>query len=206
MQTKLQELTEKIYKEGVEKAHAEADKILAEAHQKAQEIVKQAQVKSEIMIQEAEKNASVLYKNSMNELQLAGRQATSDLKQRIVALLEKQTLGPQTKLAFEDQQFVQELIMAVLKNWNPSATETVELKLMLPKNKQQELEGFIKQKLQVYFEKGLQITWQERMKNGFKIGPKEGGYLVSFTDEDFDNFFVSYLRPMLVELLFGEKQ
>ena len=99
MQTKLQELTEKIYKEGVEKAHAEADKILAEAHQKAQEIVKQAQVKSEIMIQEAEKNASVLYKNSMNELQLAGRQATSDLKQRIVALLEKQTLGPQTKFA-----------------------------------------------------------------------------------------------------------
>lgn len=206
MQTKLQELTEKIYKEGVEKAQAEADKILAEAQQKAQEIVKQAQIKSEGMIQEAEKNASVLHKNSMNELQLAGRQATSDLKQRIVALLEKQTLGPQTKLAFDDQQFVQELIMAVLKNWNPSATETVDLQLMLPKNKQQELEGFIKQKLQIYFEKGLQITWHERMKNGFKIGPKEGGYLVSFTDEDFDNFFVSYLRPMLVELLFGEKQ
>ncbi|HSV88964.1 MAG TPA: HrpE/YscL family type III secretion apparatus protein [Bacteroidales bacterium] len=206
MQTKLQELTEKIYREGVEKAQAEADKILAEARQQAQEIVKQAQVKAEELMQEAEKNADVLRKNSMNELQLAGRQAISDLKQKIVALLEKETLGPQTKAAFGDQQFVQELMISVIKSWDSSGSDSVDLQLMLPKNKQQELDAFIKQKVQGFFEKGLQITWQERMKNGFKIGPKDGGYLVSFTDEDFDNFFVSYLRPLLVELLFGEKQ
>jgi len=205
MQTKLQELTEKIYKEGVEKAQAEADKLLAEAHQKAQDIINQTKRQAEKIMQDADKNASLLKKNSINELQLAGRQSISDLKQKVVGLLERETLSTHTKSAFADQQFVQELILAVVQNWKPNESDTVDLQLLLPKSKENEFQSFLKQKVQAYFDKGLQVTWSERMKNGFKIGPKDGGYLVSFSDEDFDNFFISYLRPMLVELLFGEK-
>jgi len=44
------------------------------------------------------------------------------------------------------------------------------------------------------------------MDKGFQIGPKDGSYKVSFTDEDFKNFFKDYLRPGLIELLFAAEE
>jgi V/A-type H+-transporting ATPase subunit E len=43
------------------------------------------------------------------------------------------------------------------------------------------------------------------MKSGFKVGPADGSYVISFTDEDFNNFFKAYLRPKSTELLFEKK-
>jgi V/A-type H+/Na+-transporting ATPase subunit E len=54
--------------------------------------------------------------------------------------------------------------------------------------------------------KGLEITFTDKFKGGFKIGPKDGGYLISLTDEDFDNFFRAYLRPKLIEMLYSKQE
>ena len=43
MENKIQELTEKIYNEGVERGNAEAERIIAEAQAKAEVILKEAQ-------------------------------------------------------------------------------------------------------------------------------------------------------------------
>ena len=55
-------------------------------------------------------------------------------------------------------------------------------------------------------ESGLEIDFSEKIKGGFKIGPKDGGYLVSFSDADFDQFFKQYMRPRLISLLFEEQK
>jgi len=44
------------------------------------------------------------------------------------------------------------------------------------------------------------------MKSGFKIGPADESYLISFTDEDFTNFLKGYLRPKTSQLLFEEEK
>jgi V/A-type H+-transporting ATPase subunit E len=49
----------------------------------------------------------------------------------------------------------------------------------------------------------MEISEDSRMKSGFKIGSKSGGYYISFSGEDFDNLFKTYLRPKVSELLFG---
>ncbi|NLO11970.1 MAG: V-type ATP synthase subunit E, partial [Candidatus Cloacimonetes bacterium] len=40
------------------------------------------------------------------------------------------------------------------------------------------------------------------VKNGFNLVPADGGYKLSFTDEDFANLFKGYLRPRTSQILF----
>ena len=42
------------------------------------------------------------------------------------------------------------------------------------------------------------------MKSGFKIGPKKGGYHISFSDEDFDALLGEYLRDKVAKMLFDK--
>jgi len=206
MQTKLQELTERIYQEGVSKANEEAEQILADAKKQAEELIGKARKQADDIMKNAEKEAETLHKNSLNELQLAGRQAISDLKQKIAGMIEAGTVQPETKGAFKDIAFTQDIIQTIVKNWNPKESENVELSLLLPSGKQKEFETFFKEKAKNLLDKGLEVTYSDRMKSGFKVGPKQGGYMISFADEDFENFFRAYLRPKLIDMLYAEKE
>ena len=55
MDTKIQELTDKIYKEGVEKGNEEAGRIIAEANAQKESIVKAAEETAAQIVAEAEK-------------------------------------------------------------------------------------------------------------------------------------------------------
>lgn len=204
MQTKLQELTERIYQEGISKANLEAEKILSDARSQADDLLAKAGRQAEEIIKEAQKDAESLKKNSLSELQLAGRQVISDLKQKIAGLVETGIVQPQTKGAFNDIAFTQELIKTVVKNWNPHLDENVELNVLLPSVSKKEFDAFFKEKATDLLDRGLQVSYSEKMKSGFKVGPKDGGYMISFADEDFENFFRAYLRPKLIELLYGK--
>ncbi len=205
MQTKLQELTEKIYSEGVEKANEEAKKIEAEAKKKADDMLEKANSDAEKIRKEAEKEAADLKKNSLNELQLAARQAISDIKQKVVSLIEFKAINPEVKGAFKDVEFTKDIIETLVKNWDPKSNEAVELSVLLPEEKKKEFEEFFKSKTQDILKKGLEVEFGDSVKGGFKIGPKDGGFLISFGEDDFENFFKAYLRPRLIEILYEKK-
>ncbi|MBW6478636.1 MAG: hypothetical protein K0B37_04340 [Bacteroidales bacterium] len=205
MQTKLQELTEKIYQEGVNKANDEAEKILSSARKEADGIVSGARKEAEDIVKDAHKKAEELQNNSMNELQLSARQLISDTQQRIVKLIEAKAIEPEVKGAFKDADFTRDVVLEMVKNWNPKGDKPVDLKVLLPGNKQKDFEAAFKAKAGDILNKGLELSFSDKIKGGFKIGPKEGGYLISFTDEDFDNFFRAYLRPRLIEMLYETK-
>jgi V/A-type H+-transporting ATPase subunit E len=53
--------------------------------------------------------------------------------------------------------------------------------------------------------KDLTVTFNGRIKGGFRIEKKDNSYQISFTDEDFIAFFQSYLNKKTRQLLFDEK-
>ncbi len=209
MQKKLQELTDKIYQEGVDKANREADKILAEAKKEAGELLDKSKKEATSTIETAKKESEDLKQKALNELQLAARQAISDLKQEIVELVQAETIGPEAKKTMKDPGFTGDIIKTIIKNWDPKESDKVDLYVLLPKDKQKDFESYFQNKAKELLEKGLKVDFSDKIKGGFKIGPKDGGYLISFSDDDFDNFFRMYLRPRLIEMLFdksGKKQ
>ncbi len=202
MQKKLQELTEKLYQEGVDKANEEAEKIISDAKKQAEEIKSKAEKDADKTIKDAEKQAEEIKKNSLNELQLAAKQSISDLKQRIAKLVEINAVDKELEKAFDDKEFSKNLILTVVKNWDPKNESQVDLKILLPEKQQKEFESFFKSKAKDVLDKGLEIDYSDNVKGGFKIGPKDGSYLISFADKDFDNFFKSFLSPRLIKMLY----
>jgi V/A-type H+-transporting ATPase subunit E len=203
MQGKLQELTEKIYQDGVEKARSEAERVLAEARSKAEGIVKQAEDAAAAIREAAVRQAEEQKRNVASEIGLAARQAESDLKQRIAAMVAAKVLEG-VGSSFDDAKFVGELIEQVVRQWSPQGGERVELALVLPGDRQAAVADYLGKRWQALLAAGLEVRTTRMQGQGFRIGPKDGSFAVSFTDEAFAEFFQAYLRPRAARFLYGE--
>lgn len=201
MDNKLQELTEKLYNEGVAKGNQKAETILANAQTEASNLVKQAKQEAQAIVEAAQKSAEELTKNTRNELQMASKQAISALAQEVTSLINGSIVSASVKQATTDTSFMQNLILTAVHNW---ATKQDLLVVVPEKDKSAVIDYFTAQAKSV-LDNGLTIESANNIKAGFQIGPKDGSYKVSFTEADFINFFKEFLRPKLVELLFEQK-
>ena len=87
MENKIQELTDKIYREGVEKGNEEAQKLIVKAQEEAQKIVENAQKEADSIVAAARKSADELAENTKSELKLFAGQAVNALKSEIATLV-----------------------------------------------------------------------------------------------------------------------
>jgi len=204
MDSKIQQLTETIYNEGVEKAREEADAILKDANEKAEQIKKDAQKDADRIVEEAREKSQELKKQVDSEIKMTTNQAVSAMKQEITTLVTMKVIQPSVKELFSDTEYLKSLISDVVKGWIEK--EDFDLKVILPESKRDQLEKYFKNNLAKELSKGLEVTFTRNMKAGFKIGPSDGSYVISFTDEDFTNFLKSYLRPKTSQLLFEEEK
>ncbi len=203
MTSKIQELTSIIYNEGVQKAQEEAEAILREAREKAAGIEKEAQIKSEKLISDAGEKAEELKRQVDSEIRMTINQAVSAIKQNISSLISMKVIQPPVKELFSDGDFLQNLVLTVVKGWVEK--DNFDLNVILPEQEKNKFEEFFKNSLAEEMNKGLQVKFAQNLKSGFKIGPSDGSYLINFTDEDFTNFFKAYLRPKTSQLLFEEE-
>jgi V/A-type H+-transporting ATPase subunit E len=201
MEQKLKEITEKLYQEGVEKGNQEAEKIIAEAKDTAKSIIEDAKKEAASIKSQAEKEAGELNKNTRSELQLASKQLIASLEQELVSLVNGKIVEDAVKLAVDDKQFMQELIVTAVEKW----AKGQDVKVFVNPSDKKKVEDFFASKAKGILDKGLVIESANNVKAGFQIGPSDGSYKVSFSREDFINFFKEFLRPKVVELLFGEK-
>jgi V/A-type H+-transporting ATPase subunit E len=205
MQNKLQELTNKIFKEGISKGNAEAEKIISSSKKEAEDIVSKAKKDADKIIKDAKKKSDEIKKSSEAEFRLSSKQSINALKQQITDLINGEIVKVPVKKAFEDKDFIKKLIETILKNWNPRSDQGANISILLPEKEEKEMQQYFTKALKNLLKKGVEIRYDENIKSGFQIGPGNGGYKISFTDEDFINFFKQYLRPRLIKLLFAEE-
>ena len=205
MQNKLQELTEKIFKEGISKGNAEAEKIINDSKKEAGDIVANAKKEADKIVSTAKKKSDEIKSSSEAEFRLSSKQAINVLKQQITDLVNGEIVSASVKEAFKDKDFVKRLIETSIKNWKPASEEDIDISLLLPEKQENEIQQYFTKSVKDLLKKGLEIRFDDEVKSGFQIGPKNGSYKISFTEEDFINFFKQYLRPRLIKLLFAEE-
>jgi V/A-type H+/Na+-transporting ATPase subunit E len=201
MQNKLQELTEKIYREGITKGNAEADVIVSAAKKEAEKILEDAKKEAESIIKQAKNKAEEMKTNAEAELKLSSKQAVNALKQQITDLVNDSVVKSSVSSATTDKAFVQKIIETAVNNWT-SSSDNPDLAVLLPEGEEKKLMEHFGRSAKNLFDKGLEIRKDSSIKSGFQLMPKDGSYKISFTDEDFVNFFKQYLRPKLTEMLF----
>lgn len=202
MENKLQELTQKLYNEGVEKANAEAEKILADAKSEAEKIKQEAEKEAKKTVESAEQKSAEIKKNVDAELSLAAKQTVRTTKQKITDMIVSKVIEEPVKKSFDDEKFVKQIIETVVKNWNPQKNETIDLSVLLPADLEKEFSKYFTAKSGKELNANLELSFSDSIKGGFKVGPADGSYKISFSEEDFENFFKSYLRPKTIEMLY----
>lgn len=201
MQNKLQELTDKLYNEGLSKGKQEGEELLAKAKVQAEEMVAKAQAEAAQIVAAAQKQADEIKSKVASDIRMASSQSLAATRKDIEELVVGKMSAEAVKDALTSAEFVKELIQAVAGRFTTEGP--MDIALILPESLQKELEPFVNNELSKILNAGVEASFSKKVSGGFRIGPKNGGYFVSFTDETFNELIAEYLRPATKKILFG---
>ena len=198
---KLQELTQKLYDEGLAKGKQDGEALLQKAQAEAEGIIKQAKEEAEAILAKARKEAEDFKVKVEGDVKMAAQQSVQATRTDIENLVVAKTVDGTVDKALANEEYIKGIITAVAQKF--SADEPADLSLVLPESLKSALEPFVKNELGKLLGKGVEAAFSKKVAGGFKIGPKDGGYFVSLTDDTFKELIGSYLRPATKKLLFG---
>lgn len=193
---KIQELTTKLYSEGVEKGKEEADKIIAEAKAAEKKMLDDANAQAQQIVANAKKESEELKKNTESELKLYASQALEALKTEITNLVTGKLAESNVKAAMEDKTFMQKLITDLVQNWAKNET------LVIGSENADALKQYMTANAKSLLDNKLKIELVNGVKSGFVLSPADGSYKVNFGESEFIEYFKEFLRPQIQKLLF----
>jgi len=196
MDTKIQELTDKIYKEGVEKGQEEANRIIAGAREQEENIIHEAESKAKQIIANAEKQAEELKRNTQAELRLFATQAIEALKSEVANLVTDRIVTDNIQAATTDVGYMQKVIIELAKEWAKNEAVTIQTA------DAQSLTSYFEANAKETLLHGVKIEQVNGKKTSFTLAPADGAYKISFGEEEFIAYFKEFLRPQLIEMLF----
>lgn len=196
MENRIQELTDKLLKDGVEKGKAEAEKIIAEANQKAEEIIAAANAKAVELEADAKKNIQALENNTKAEIRMYAAQALEALKSEIANVVGDKIVKEQAAQLTDDKAFMNEFMFKLAEKWGAQED------LVISTEDAAALTAVFAKKAAGLLAKGVKIEQVNGQKTQFTIEPADGSYKVNFGAAEFESYFKNFLRPQLVELIF----
>ena len=193
---KIQELTEKIYCEGVEKGQAEADRIIGEAKQSAEQIIAEAREQAKAIEAQAQKKAGELDANTKSELKLYTSQALNALKSEIANVLTDKISKDAAANLAADKNFLGQFAVTLAGKW--AENEAV----VLSSSEAESLKSYFAAQAKELLDKGVTINKVNGKETMLSISPADGSYKVNFGKEEFEAYFKNFLRPQLIDMLF----
>tara|TARA_R110002050_G_scaffold173986_1_gene306906 strand:+ start:4661 stop:5341 length:681 start_codon:yes stop_codon:yes gene_type:complete len=202
MNTKIKELTENIYNDGIAKAREEADRILKEASQKAEETTAQAKARAESMLSQAKSESEKINASLKADLQATKIQVLEITRQEVGNLITARTAGVMAARLSDNVDFMKDMILEILKSWNWNNGNAQPVEALVPEKMVDNLEAMIQSDASDIMGTNLVVKPVADLKKGFQIVNDEAGFKISFTDEDFETFFASLMKPKIKEYLF----
>ena len=113
---KIQELTDKLYREGVEKGNAEGMRLVEKAKAEADKLVADARKEADEIVDKARKQAQELDANTKSELKLYAGQALNALKSEIVNVVSDKLVKDTVKELMGNKDFMGNFMVAHAKD------------------------------------------------------------------------------------------
>jgi V/A-type H+/Na+-transporting ATPase subunit E len=202
MDDKLQVLTDKIYQEGIEQAEKKAEEIVHHAREKADATIKDSQAQAKKIVEDATREAESVRSNINSELKLAGSQMITSLKQEISKVITGDVIDESVSGAMLDADFIKQMLLDIIKKWE-TLDKAPSLDVILSDNLKDKVESaYLKSASKKI--KEINISFDGKLSNGFRIKEHGKSYEVTFTEDDFAQFFKIYLRKVTYHKLFDQ--
>lgn len=198
MDVQVQELIDKIKKDGVASAETAAQDIISTAEKKAASIIKEAQEKADSIIRNAKSETERMEKASSDAIEQAGRNLLLSFQEGINRQLSA-IVSAETEKAF-DKDVLKKLVPETVKAWAASP-DASDLSVILPSKSLKELESAMKTALKSQISKGLEIKGDDSLASGFRIGSKDGSAFYDFSAEEVASLFSAYLNPKTTAIM-----
>lgn len=197
MEIQVQELIDKIKKDGIESASGEAARIRREAEAEAKRIVDAANREAQEITARGKADAERFEKASLAALEQASRNLVLAFKGEIQSLLDK-IVGQGLSAAYGDD-VLKSALPELLKSW--AAKGGADLALILGEAELKRLEGYFAEKLAGELKKGLELKADRNLGAGFRIANKDGSAYFDFSADSVAQMLCAYLNPRLGEIL-----
>jgi V/A-type H+-transporting ATPase subunit E len=197
MEIQLQELIEKIKKDGIESASKETARLKQDAEAEAQRIVEAAKREAEDIIRKSKSDAERSEKAGVSALEQASRNLVLAFKADIQGLLDKLTAEAVSSSYSADM--IKGILPDLIKNWAVKNTDS--LSVILSEDDLKKLDSAFKAKLSSTLKGGVEIRADKSMGGGFHIAEKDGSAFYDFSAEAVSNMLSAYLNPRLAETL-----
>lgn len=193
---KIQELTEKIRREGVEKGQEEAARVVAQAQEQAAKLVADAKTQAEAIVGQAKKAAAELDQNTKSELKLYMGQAINALKSEITNAVTDKIVAQSVKKLADDKDFLGKFTVALATEWAKRQD------IVISSEDAEGLKTYFAREAKALLDKGVKIEKVNGKQTLFTVQPADGSYRVDFGKEELESYFKGFLRPQLIEMLF----
>lgn len=198
MDIQLQELIDKIKKDGVASAEAQAAEIVKAAEEKAKSIADEAEKKSNDMIKNAKAEIARLEKASEDALSQASRNMLLTFRESLVQELDR-LIKDETEKAYS-QETLKKLVPETVKAWSRNA-DASELSVLLSEKDLKNLEAELKGALKAEIAEGLEIKSDKSVSGGFRIGIQNGAAYYDYSAESVADLFSAYLNPRVASIM-----
>lgn len=198
MDIQLQELIEKIKKDGVASAEAAAQKIITEAEKKAASIVSDAEAKADSIIKTAKAETERMEKASEDAIAQAGRNLIISFRDEINKEISALVYAETEKAM--DKDLLKKLIPEAVKAWAAN-NDATDISILLPAKDVKALESGLKTAFKGKLSKGIELKSDASLSAGFRIGAKCGQAFYDFSAEEVASLFSAYLNPKTTELM-----
>jgi vacuolar-type H+-ATPase subunit H len=158
MDIRLQELLERIKKEGTDEAKADAQALRAEAESERKAVLAQAEGEAKALVDKAKTEAERFEASAVSALGQASRDLVLSFKDEIQKLFAA-VIRRETEAAF-DETVLKNALPAILAGWKDKGTD--DLTVLLPPAELKKLESFFADKLN--FAEGWNSSLSRRSK------------------------------------------
>lgn len=193
----LKRLIEKIQKEGIEAAQAQASKVEAEAQAQAQAIVLKAKEEANRLLEEAKLEIARQKETTMNLLRQAARDAVISLRQELLQKLSN-VIKKETHQALKAKD-LGDILFKLIKETCKEPGSNVEITLSkedADKLTQAFISGFREE-----LKKGITLKTSDEISGGFLISYDTGKSQFDFTDSALAEYLSQYVQGRLDDIL-----
>jgi V/A-type H+-transporting ATPase subunit E len=197
MDIQLNDLIEKIKREGIESAQAGIAQMKAGAEAEAKRIIEDAKQEADTIITRGKEDAKRSEMAGIAAIEQASRNLVLAFKGEIQALLDN--LTAKTVASSYSADVIKGILPDLIKNW--AAKDTDSLTVLLSAEALQKLDDAFKSKLASALKGGVELKAVKKLDSGFQIVEKDGSAFYDFSAESVANMLSAYLNPKLAEIL-----
>ena len=197
MEIQLQELIDKIKRDGIESASEEAARLKNQAEGEARRIVEAARKEAEAVAAAARADAERAEKAGIAAVAQASRNLILAFKGEIQAVLDR--IVARETAAVYNGDVIKAALPEILKNWAAKGSDSLDI--LLPEAQLGSLEGFFREKLAGELKKGLELKSDRNLGAGFRIANRDGSAYYDFSAGAVGDLLSAYLNPRLAEIV-----